>query len=213
MKIGILGSGGVAQSLAAGFIGRGDSVMLGTRETAKLAGWKTAAGPAASVGSFADTAAFGEAIVLATLGTATVAAVEAAGSASFDGKVVIDVTNPLTFERGFPELTIGFNDSLGESVQRAIPKAKVVKAFNTVGAELMVNPRLPGGPPDMFMAGNDAEAKAFVAAIVRDFNWNVVDLGGIEQSRQLEALCVVWVQYGRKTGTFTHAFKLLHQQP
>jgi predicted dinucleotide-binding enzyme len=208
MKIGILGSGDVAQSLAAGFLARGDDVMLGTRDPGKLAPW-IEEHPKARVGSSADVASFGELIVIATLGTATSSVIESAGIAAFDGKVVIDATNPLRFDDAGPHLAVGFDDSLGEQIQRKLPHSRVVKAFNTVGAPEMVNPKFEGGPPSMFVAGNDDEAKRTVAGILKDFGWDVVDLGGIESARYLEAMCMAWVVYGLRAGTWHHAFKLL----
>lgn len=208
MKIGILGSGDVAKSLANGFIKRGDAVMLGTRDASKLAEWqKEHAG--ARVGSFAQTAAFGEIVVLATFGMATESAIEQAGPQTFAGKIVIDTTNPLRFDEAGIHLAINGNDSLGERVQKALPGARVVKAFNTVGNQYFVEPKFAGGPPSMFVAGNDGAAKNDVAAIVQGFGWESVDLGGIESSRYLEAMCMAWLVYGVRTGTWHHAFKLL----
>jgi 8-hydroxy-5-deazaflavin:NADPH oxidoreductase len=209
VKVGILGSGDVAKALAAGFLSRRHEVMLGTRDAAKLEGWKADAGAQASVGSFAQTAQFGELIVLATHGMATVEVLESAGPSSFSGKTVIDATNPLRFDRGGPELAMGFSDSLGELIQRTIPSAHVVKCYNTVGNTLMIDPKLPGGPPDMFIAGNDDAAKRSVADIVTDFGWNVNDLGGIEQARVLEAMSIAWILYGSRHGAWNHAFKFI----
>ena len=209
MKVGILGSGDVAKALAAGFLSHGHEVMLGTRSPAKLTDWQQESGAHAHVGSFADTAAFGELLVLATLGTATLDAIALAGAANFDGKVVLDTTNPLRFDDAGPHLAISGDDSLGEQVQRALPNAHVVKAFNTVGNGLMVNPRFPDGPADMFLAGDDPGAKQRAAGVVRDFGWNAVDLGPIESSRYLEAMCMAWVMYGRINGTWNHAFKFV----
>jgi predicted dinucleotide-binding enzyme len=208
MKVGILGSGDVAKSLGTGFLSRGHGVMLGTRNPAKLAEWQRQH-DAASVGSFADAAAFGDLLVLATHGTATVSAIESAGKANFDGKVVIDAANPLDFDDRGPHLAVGFSDSLGEQVQRAVPSARVVKAFNTVGHQLMVDPAFAGGPPSMFVAGNDDAAKSTVGDVARSFGWDVVDLGGIEASRYLEPMCMAWLAYGFRSGTWNHAFKLL----
>jgi 8-hydroxy-5-deazaflavin:NADPH oxidoreductase len=208
MKIGILGSGDVAKSLAKGFLSRGDEVMLGTRHPSKLADWRKESG-GAQAGSFAESAAFGEIVVLATLGTATVAAIEQASLKNFDGKVVIDATNPLTFDDKGPHLAIGFDDSLGEQVQRALPASRVVKAFNTVGNQYFLDPQFEGGPPTMFIAGNDGAAKRDVTKIVESFGWESADLGGIESSRYLEPICMAWVIYGASTGTWHHAFKLL----
>lgn len=209
MKVGVLGSGDVGRVLASGFIGLGHDVKIGTREPGKLAEWASAAGTHASVGSFEEAAKFGDLIVLATLGTGTTSAVRLAGTQNFDGKVVIDATNPLDFSSGLPRLSIGFEDSLGEQVQRMVPNARVVKAFNTVGNALMINPQLPGGPPDMFIAGDDEDAKKIVGQICTHFGWGVVDLGGIEASRYLEPMCLVWVLHGIRAKSWGHAFKLL----
>lgn len=208
MNVGILGSGDVAKALGAGFLSRGHQVMLGTRDAAKLADWqKERAG--AKVGSFADAAGFGDVIVLATLGTATVDAVHQAGVERFANKVVIDAANPLRSGSAGPEVAIRFDDSLGERVQRAIPQARVVKAFNTVGSPYMIDPAFDGGPPTMFVAGDDDRAKQLVSQMLRDFGWDVADLGGIQASRYLEPMCMAWVVYGARTNTWHHAFKLL----
>lgn len=208
MNIGILGSGDVARALAAGFLERGDDVMLGTRDPEKLKQW-LGEHSKASVGSFADAASFGEIVVLALLGSATISVLQQAGASAFDGKVVIDATNPLRFDEHGPQLFVGFDDSLGERVQRALPKARVVKAFNTVGSPEMVHPSFEGGPPSMFVAGDDAAAKDAVNGILRDFGWDVVDLGGIAASRYLEPMCMAWVVYGMRRNAWHHAFKLL----
>ncbi len=209
MNVGILGSGDVARALGVGFLSRGHNVMLGTRDPEKLREWRAGAGERASVGTFAQTARFGELVVLATHGMSTVEILKGVGAAAFAGKTVIDATNPLRSDRGGPELAIGFTDSLGEQVQRAIPSAHVVKCYNTVGNALMIDPKVIGGPPDMFIAGNDDGAKASVAKIVTDFGWNVIDLGGIEQARLLEPMCMVWVMHGIRSGTWNHAFKFV----
>lgn len=208
MKIGILGSGDVARSLAAGFLERGDDVMLGTREPAKLAQWLDEH-PKARAGSFSDAASFGEIVVLALLGSAAIPVVEQCGAEAFDGKVVVDATNPLRFDERGPHLFVGFDDSLGERVQRALPKGRVVKAFNTVGAPEMVRPSFENGPPSMFVAGDDAAAKQTVEALLHDFGWDVVDLGGVESARYLEPMCIAWVLYGIGRNAWHHAFKML----
>lgn len=182
--------------------------MLGTRDVTKLTDWQKE-NPGGKAGSFADAAGFGDVVVLATLGTATVDAVRQAGVDRFADKVVIDAANPLRSGDAGPQLAIGFDDSLGEQVQRAIPQARVVKAFNTVGAPYMIDPKFEGGPPTMFVAGNDDRAKQFVSEILRNFGWDVADLGGIEASRYLEPMCMAWVAYGARTSTWHHAFKLL----
>lgn len=209
-KIGVIGSGDVAKALARGFIGLGHDVRLGSRTPEKLADFVREAGEHASAGTFAEAAAFGDIIVIATLGSATEEALSLANPENFRGKVVIDTTNPLDFSGGAPRLSIGFNDSLGERVQRSLAGARVVKAFNTVGNPLMVNPQLPGGPPDMFIGGDDAEAKRIVTQICTHFGWNTIDLGGIAASRYLEPMCMVWVLHGVRSGQWSHAFKMLH---
>jgi hypothetical protein len=126
--------------------------------------------------------------------------------------VLVDATNPLDAAAGAPRLFVGHTDSLGEQVQRAAAGARVVKAYNTVGNALMVDPRLPGGPPSMFIGGDDEAAKATVAGLLRDTGWDVVDLGGIEASRWLEPMCMAWVAHGVRTGTWGHAFRLLRPE-
>jgi 8-hydroxy-5-deazaflavin:NADPH oxidoreductase len=214
MKIGILGTGEVGKAIAKGFIALGHEVKMGAREAGnpKAQAWAKEAGAKASAGTFADAAAFGEVVVLATLGAANKSALEQAGPDKLKGKLVIDTTNPLDFSKGMPPgLLVSGNDSGGEQVQRQLPGAKVVKAFNIVGNTLMFRPELPGGPPDMLIAGNDEGAKKKTAEILEDFGWPTVDLGGIEASRYLEAMCIVWVLYGARTGGWNHAFKMLRK--
>ncbi|MBV9945712.1 MAG: NADPH-dependent F420 reductase [Myxococcales bacterium] len=212
-RIGILGSGDVGRALGAGFIARGHTVTIGSREAKneKLAPWVKEHGPRAGAGTFADAARGAEIIVLATLWSGTKNAIEMAGPDAFAGKLVIDATNPLDFSQGMPpRLALGHTDSGGEQVQRWLPKAHVVKCFNIVGHAFMVDPRFPGGPPDMWIAGNDDAAKKTVAQILREFGWpDPIDVGGIEGSRLLEPMCLLWVLYGARTGTWQHAFKLL----
>lgn len=214
MRIGVLGTGDVGKALGRGFITLGHDVTIGSRSATneKAVAWSKAMGPKASVGTFADAAAFGDVVVLATLGLANETALRSAGPEKFRGKVVIDTTNPLDFSGGMPpKLAVTGNDSAGERVQRLLPDAHVVKAFNTVGNSLMFRPDLPGGPPDMFVCGNREDAKKTVADILKDFGWGVVDVGGIESSRYLEAMCLVWVLHGARTNTWNHAFKLLRK--
>jgi 8-hydroxy-5-deazaflavin:NADPH oxidoreductase len=209
VKVGVLGSGDVGKVLAGGFLKLGHEVRIGSRSPEKLQEWAAGAGGGASAGTFAEAAKFGDIIVLATHGEGTQSAVELAGAGNFDGKVVIDATNPLDFSSGGPQLSIGFNDSLGERVQRWLPNARIVKAFNTVGNAHMIDPQFPGGPPTMFIAGNDADAKKIVTQVSEAWGWDVADLGGIESSRWLEAMCMAWLAYGSTNGTWRHAFRLL----
>ena len=213
MKIGMLGTGDVGRALGRGFVTLGHEVKIGARSAnhEKALEWVGEMGAKASQGTFADAAKFGEVVVFATLGVANPEVVRAVGSEAFAGKLVIDATNPLDFSRGFPpDLATKGDDSGGETLQRLIPDTKVVKAFNTVPNALMFRPELPGGPPDMFIAGDDVDAKAKVTAILDDFGWpNTIDLGGIEASRWLEAMCIAWVLACSASGNWRQAFKLL----
>ncbi|HEX8244745.1 MAG TPA: NAD(P)-binding domain-containing protein [Longimicrobium sp.] len=213
MKIGILGTGVVGQSLGLGFTGRGHDVMIGSRDPGggKLDGWRAKAGERASAGTFAEAAAFGELAVVATLWSGTENALRMAGAENLEGKVVIDVTNPLDFSAGAPRLALGFGDSGGEQVQRWLPGAKVVKAFNIITAGEMVDPDFPCGPPTMFICGNDEGAKHTVSGICTDFGWEVVDTGGIDGARLLEPLAMLWISHGIRSGAWSHAFKLLRK--
>ena len=197
MKVAILGTGEVGKALAAGFTKHGHDVRLGHRDPKE---------------PYAAAAKFGEIAVLATPWSGTHNAIQLADPKNLAGKIVIDVTNPLKFEDGKPPaLAVSGDDSGGEQVQRWLPQAKVVKAFNTVGHTLMVNPQIPGGPPDMFIAGNDAGAKQTVTQICKQFGWPVTDIGGIEGSRLLEPLAMLWVVVGFKLNRWEQAWKLLHK--
>lgn len=213
MRVGVLGSGEVGRCLAAGFAGRGHEVMIGSRDPAKaeLREWLAGDGSGIEVGTFAETAAHGELLVLAVLGNAAEEAIADAGPDNFKGKIVIDAMNPLDFSGGFPpKLSIAGEDSLGERVQRALPDARVVKAFNTIGNPYFVDPSFSEGQPTMLIAGDDQSAKDTVRDVLTDFGWSdMVDIGGIEGSRELEAICVVWVKIGGARGAWDHGFKLL----
>lgn len=211
MKIGILGSGDVAKSLGAGLHRKGHAVLLGSSSPAKLADW-AAARPGVRTGSFADAAAFGEIVVLAVKGSAAIAAVQAAGPQQLAGKVVIDTTNPIADaspENGVLRYFTGPNDSLLETLQREFPALRFVKAYNSVGHALMVDPAVEGGPPTMYIAGHDAAARDTVATLVRETGWAVADLGGAEAARAIEPLCMLWCIPGFLRGEWAHAFKLV----
>lgn len=209
MRVGIIGSGSVAQALGNGFLGRGDEVKLGSRSPEKLEEWVAGAGEKASGGTMDEAAEFGDLIVFATKGTETESVIGEAGTENLAGKVVIDVTNPLVFEGGTPRLAYGPTDSGGEVAQRAAADARVVKAFNIVNAGQMVNPQASEAPT-MFIAGDDEDAKATVTGILTDFGWSdVYDLGDIEASRELESLCVLWCRVAIPTGQTQAVFKLL----
>jgi len=214
MKIGILGTGDVGRALGDAFIATGHEVKMGSREAAneKAVAWVKQAGGRASAGTFSDAVKFADVAVIATAWSGTESALRMAELKNFAGKPVIDATNPLKFTPGRPpELALGHTDSGGEQVQRWLPSARVVKAFNTVGYGMMFKPDLPGGPPDMFICGNEAAAKKTVSEILKSFGWETIDIGGIEGARLLEPLCVLWVGYAMRTNTRTHAFKLLRK--
>lgn len=211
--VGVLGSGEVGRTLARGFADRGHDVMIGSRDPAQgeLVEWLEGEGRGVRAGTFAETAEHGELLVLAVLGVAVEDAIAQAGPERFAGKVVIDTTNPLDFSEGFPpKLAWGHTDSGGEHAQRAIPDGRVVKAFNIIGNASFVEPRFRDGRPTMFIAGDDDGAKEVVADVLADFGWPPpVDVGGIEASRLLEPLCILWVAIGGRRGAFDHGFSLL----
>jgi predicted dinucleotide-binding enzyme len=217
MKIGVLGTGDVGRVLAAGFAGRGHEVMIGTRDPAKpaLNEWLNGAGKGVSTGTFAEAAAFGEVLLLAIGWPNIGKAIELANPANFAGKAVLDATNPLRFEAEgrSPVLAIGHTTSAGECVQDWLPEAHVVKAFNMVGNPHMVDPQFPDGKPDMFICGNDAAAKQTAGKLIEGLGWPpVIDLGGIENSRYLEPLAMVWITHFFNNGfNGNHAFKLLRK--
>jgi predicted dinucleotide-binding enzyme len=212
MKVGVLGTGVVGRALGHGFIATGHQVMMGSRSAdhPEAQAWVLKEGTAASNGTFADAARFGDIAVFATKGMENPAVVAAAGAANFAGKLVIDSTNPLDNSRGYPDIGIKGEDSGGEQLQRLLPDAKVVKAFNITTSSLMFRPQLPGGPPTMLIAGNDAGAKEMVSSILKDFGWPSIDLGPIRSARWLEAMCMAWVMAGLARGNWVQAFKLLH---
>lgn len=214
MKIGIIGTGNVGFALAAGFLKYGHEVKLGTRDTSqpKVQQWQKEHKAKASLGSLAEAAQFGEVVILATPWTGTHNAIKLAGANSFSGKIVIDPTNPLDFSGGTPpRMSVGQTDSAGESIQRWLPDAHVVKAFNIIGSSHMINPVFKEGSPDMFICGNDAASKKQVTQFLTDFGWDTIDLGEIGYARFLEPLAMIWIVYGFKTESWNHAFKLLRK--
>ena len=214
LRIGIIGSGDVGRALGRGFASRGHDVKLGTRDpdSKKIQSWLSETEGGATAGTFAETASFGELLVLATLWDGTENAIRLADPKSFAGKVVIDATNPLDFSRGVPPtLAIAGNDSGGERIQRLLPDARVVKAFNIVGNAHMVDPAFPDGPPDMFICGDDADAKKTVTDLAESLGWPVNDLGGIFMARYLEPMAMVWIVYGFSSNSWNHAFKLVRK--
>jgi NADPH-dependent F420 reductase len=211
MKIGIIGSGSVGQQLGLGLTREGHEVMIGTRDKSKLNEWKKKAGSKASVGTDENAAKFGEINILATAWSGTENAISLAGKENFSGKILIDVTNPLDFSKGTPpRIAVPFDNSGAQHVQKWLPGAKVVKAFNIVNANTMINPEYQDGKPDLFIAGNDSKAKEEVAKIAKQLGWeSIIDLGDISEAIWLETLTMLWVHYGFKFNSWTHAFKLL----
>ena len=215
MNIGILGSGEVGQKLGGGFIELGHRVKIGTRDPnqEKIKEWIKKSGDSASAGTFSQAAACGQLIVVATSWNGTLEAIRMCDPKDLVDKTVIDVTNPLDFSaEGLPKLAVGYTDSAGEIIQRLLPEANVVKAFNTVGNPHMVHPEFPNGPPTMFICGNNDKAKKTVInEFLTKFGWESIDIGGIEGSRLLEPMAMLWISHYFQTNNGNHAFKLLHK--
>jgi len=223
MKIGIIGSGVVGQTIGAKLVERGEDVVLGTRSPGKLNDkrgfgrslddWLEATGGKARVGTFADAAAHGEIVINATSGTVSLEALRLAGEQNLRGKILIDVSNPLDFSKGMPPtLTVCNTDSVGEQIQRAFPEAKVVKTLNTTNVNVMVDPgQVAGGDHDLFVSGNDAGAKARVTELLRQwFGWRtVIDLGDITTARGVEMLLPVWLRLLGALGGPMFNFKIV----
>ena len=213
MKAGVLGSGIVAQVLAAGLVKHGHEVMIGSRDPEKLAGWNEQ-NRQARRGTFAEAAAFGELIVLAVKGTVAADALRLAGPQNLAGKTVIDACNPIAEAppvNGVLQFFTGPNQSLMEQLQSEFPEARFVKAFSSVGNMQMVNPTYAEGRPTMFICGNDTGAKNTVTSILDQFGWDSADMGGVEAARAIEPLCMLWCIPGFLRNEWTHAFKLLKQ--
>ena len=211
-KIGIIGSGTVGQTLGTGFLKYGFEVKIGTRDLTKLAEWKSTAGEGGSIGSFAEAAQFGEIIVLATKGSAALNALHLAGKANFSDKTIIDTTNPIADtppENGVLNFFTELNDSLMERLQNAFPEAHFVKAFNSIGGSLMINPDFGTEKPTMFICGNDQKAKDEVAEICELFGFETEDMGVVEAARAIEPLCMLWCIPGFRENKWSHAFRLL----
>jgi predicted dinucleotide-binding enzyme len=211
MKIGILGSGDVGKALAAGFLKHGHEVVVGTREPARLADW-LAEHRKARTGSSSETAKFAEVVVLAVKGTVASEALRAAGAANLAGKPVIDATNPIADAppvNGVVKFFTNLDESLMERLQREFAGVHFVKAFNSVGHRLMINPQLKGGPPTMFICGNDEAAKQTVRGFLDQFGWETADMGKAEAARAIEPLCMLWLIPGFLRNHWSHAFKLL----
>lgn len=196
MKIGVLGTGIVGQTIGSKIVQLGHEVMMGSREEAniKATTWAKEEGPRASFGTFANAAAFGDILFNCTLGSATLGALRHAGAENLKGKILVDTANPLDYSSEVWTLTICNNDSLGEQIQRAFPDTMVVKSLNTMNCNIMVDPRKLSEKTDVFVSGNDIDAKATVVSILRDwFGWrSIIDLGDITTSRSVEMYVILW---------------------
>jgi predicted dinucleotide-binding enzyme len=212
MKIGILGSGAVAQALGVGFLKHGHEVVLGTRSITKLSEW-IAQNPAGRAGSCADAAAFAETAVLAVKGTAALDTLRDGAGLNLAGKTVIDATNPIADlppENGVLRFFTNLDESLMEKLQREFPDVHFVKGFNSVGHACMVNPSFnKGTKPTMFICGNDSGAKKIVSGICAQFGWEAEDMGKAEAARAIEPLCMLWCIPGLLRNDWWHGFKLL----
>ena len=200
MKVGVLGTGSVGRTIGTKLVELGHEVTMGSRSAGneQAAEWAASAGAGASQGTFADAAAFGELVFNCTPGTVSLEALGAAGEENLSGKVLVDVANALDFSKGRPPtLSVCNDDSVGEQIQRAFPEARVVKALNTVNAAIMVDPASIPGEHDVFMCGNDDDAKAQVSELLQSFGWpadRIIDLGDISAARGPEMYLPLWLR-------------------
>lgn len=212
MKIGVIGSGDVGKTLAGGFVKHGYDVMIGTNHAEKREELKSKTDGKCKIGSFMETAAHGELVVLAVKGTAAESAIKSADLANLKGKTVIDATNPIADQppvKGVLKFFTNLDGSLMERLQNLAPETNFVKAFSCVGSALMVNPDLGGAKPTMFICGNNSTAKMQVVRILEQFGFESEDMGGVESARAIEPLCALWCIPGFLRNDWTHAFKLL----
>lgn len=213
MKAGVLGSGMVGQAISARLAELGHDVMIGTRDPGKLSEWH-ASHPDIKIGSFSGTTGHAEIIFNATNGAGSLEALKLAGEENLNGKILVDISNPLDFSKGMPpSLLVSNTDSLGEQIQREYPKVKVVKTLNTVTANIMIYPQqTANGDHHVFMSGNDADAKAKVADILRSFGWvHILDLGDITSARGTEMYLPIWLRMWGALGTGMFNIKVAQQ--
>ena len=201
MDIGILGTGMVGQTIGTKLVQIGHNVMIGSRtgDNPKAMNWAKEEGHNAYHGTYADAAAYGEVIINCTLGAASLEALNQAGAANLKGKILIDTSNPIDYSTEITTLTVCNTDSLGEQIQRAFPDVRVVKSLNTMNANVMVNPAKLIEYTDVFVSGNNSEAKAIVTRYLQDwFGWKIViDLGDITTSRGVEMFLIMWFSLRR----------------
>jgi 8-hydroxy-5-deazaflavin:NADPH oxidoreductase len=212
MKIGVLGTGMVGTALATRLAAAGHEVRMGAREATNESATKWASGRKnASNGTFEDAARFGEIVVNATGGTVSLEVLKQAGAKNLAGKVLIDVANPLDFSKGYPRLSVCNDDSLGEQIQRAYPEARVVKALNTLNADLMLDPNGLGTTDHaLFMAGDDAAAKSTVRELLQSFGWKQIhDVGGISGARGMEMMLIGWLGAMKAVGNARFNWKVV----
>jgi 8-hydroxy-5-deazaflavin:NADPH oxidoreductase len=210
-KVAVLGSGPVGETLANGFLRHGYAVMRGSRDVGKLQKWHDSATGEAAVGTFEAAAAWSELVVLAVKGTAAEAIIKAIAPA-LDGKPVLDTTNPIADApptNGVLTYFTAQNESLMERLQALAPAAHFVKAWNSVGNTLMVNPQTTA-TPTMFICGNNAGAKHTATEILTQFGWETLDCGGVEAARPIESLCMLWCIPGFARNDWAHAFKMVY---
>jgi len=211
----MLGTGMAGRTLASKLVSLGHDVMMGSRQAGNEAAvaWAKEAGQRADQGNFAAAAGFGELLVNATAGAASLDALVSAEAENLAGKVLIDVANPLDFSAGRPPtLTVCNADSLAEQIQHAFPETRVVKTLNTVNANVMVDPATLPGSHTVFVAGDDEDAKATVKELLGEFGWppaDVMDLGGIEAARGMEMYLPLWLHLYGATGTATLNVKVV----
>jgi 8-hydroxy-5-deazaflavin:NADPH oxidoreductase len=214
MKIGILGSGDVGKALATGFIKYGYEVMIGTQHKEKLSEFKEKFGKEVNIGNFDETAKFGEMLVLAVRGTAAKETLKIAGEDNIKNKTIIDTTNPIAeipMENNVLRFFTSLDSSLMEQLQKEFPNANFVKAFNSIGSNMMVNPDINGTKPTMFICGNNESSKKEVGKILDLFGFEIEDMGKAEAARAIEPLCILWCIPGFAKNDWEHAFKLLRK--
>jgi predicted dinucleotide-binding enzyme len=213
MKIGILGTGMVGETLGKKFVELGHQVKMGSRtaNNESAAKWVQATGPNASQGTFGDAATFGEIVFICLKGAVFLDVAKTLNATALAGKVVVDVSNPLEFSGGVMSLSICNTNSLGEEVQKVLPSAKVVKTLNIVNCDVMVDPA-KGGHPTMLVCGNDAEAKKQVTAFLKTMGWrDILDLGDITKSRGTEVLLPLWLNLFGLFGSPHFGFKVVRE--